>query len=62
MTTIAMTLRPRRKRTRSDRIEQDGNDAEQHEQDDGRSGKDMEVDAAAGKRTVDDKIDRWESS
>merc|ERR1711991_505396 len=33
MTTIGMILRPRRKRTRSDRVEQDGNVAEQHEQD-----------------------------
>ena len=48
MTTIGMTLGPRRKRTRSDRVEQNGNGAEQHDQnDDGRSGNDMMIDDAA---------------
>ena len=51
MTTIGMTLRPRRKRTRSDCVERNGNVAEQHEQDADRTGNDVVMDdddAAAG--------------
>ena len=57
MTTTAMTLRSSQKRTRSDRVEQDGNVAEQHEQDVDRSGNDMEVDAAGGLDALRDERD-----
>ena len=62
MTTIAMTLRSSQKRTRSDRVDQDGNVAEQHEQDDDRSGNDMVVDAAAGLVALRDERDEEDES